>query len=143
MKKLNWFRVVAVVIVVLIIGFGIKFGWSKFKPEAKTDAYYAVFLTNNQVYFGHLADKTDQYLSLTDIYYLQLAQPLQSTDAKDQTALQDNSKQQLTLIKLGKELHGPKDKMVINRDNIIFYEEINNDSKVVQTITKYKESQPK
>lgn len=140
MKKLNWFKVVAVIVVLVIIGFGVKAGWARFKPEAKTDtnAYYAVFLTNSQVYFGHLTDGTGQYLTLTDIYYLQLAESLQPTDPKDAATLEDNSKQQVALTKLGKELHGPKDEMTINRDSVMFFEELNNDSKVVQTILKSK-----
>lgn len=141
MKKLNWFKIVVVVIVLVIVGFGVKYGLTKVKTETSTtneSSYYAVFMTNSQVYFGHLTNSTDQYLSLTDIYYLQLAQPLQSTDAKDKTTLEDNSKQQLTLTKLGKELHGPKDKMTINRDSVMFFEELNNESKVVQAIMKSK-----
>lgn len=129
--------VVAVVLIVIVVLLA-KFGLSKIKSGDTSDSYYAIFLTNNQVYFGRLDTSGKQYLVLSDIYYLQQTQPLQSTDAKDK--LEDNSKQQLTLIKLGKELHGPKDKMTINRDNVMFFEELNNDSKVVQTISKYKEA---
>lgn len=146
MKNLNLFKVFGAIVLIVIIVFGVKYGLTKEKTKTSTtneSSYYAVFLTNNQVYFGHLSNSTDQYLSLTDIYYLQLAQPLQSTDAKDITTLEDNSKQQLTLTKLGKELHGPKDKMTINRDNVLFFEELNNDSKVVEQIMKDKQSQTK
>lgn len=138
MKKLNWSRVVAVVIVVAIIGFGIKFSWSKFKPVDKTNAYYAVFLTNDQVYFGHLSNVNDSYLNLTNIYYLQLAKPLQATSTSAEANLTDAGNSQLTLIKLGKEIHGPKDAMQINRQNVLFYEELNDDSQVVKTINKTK-----
>lgn len=133
-------KVIGVAIVLLAIGFGAKYLWSQMKSGStaslNSSSYYALFLSNDQVYFGHLSDVTDQYVSLKDIYYLQLAQPLQSTDARDTTALLDNSKQQLTLIKLGKELHGPKDAMSINRDSVLFYEELKDDSQVVQTIKK-------
>lgn len=133
-------KVIGVVIVLLAVGFGGKYLWSQMKSGSiaslNSSSYYAVFLSNSQVYFGHLSDVNDQYISLKDIYYLEVAQPLQSTDAKDTTALTDNSKQQLTLIKLGKELHGPKDEMKINRDSVLFYEELKDDSKVVQTIKK-------
>jgi len=134
------FKVIGVVIILLAIGFGGKYLWSQIKSGSvaslNSSSYYAVFLSNDQVYFGHLSDVNNQYVSLKDIYYLQLAQPLQSTDAKDTTTLLDNSKQQLTLIKLGKELHAPKDEMKINRDSVLFYEELKDDSKVVQTIKK-------
>lgn len=134
----NMGKVIGVVIVLLVLGFGGKYIWSQMKSggtaSPNSDSYYAVFLSNNQVYFGHLSSVNDQYVSLKDIYYLELAQSLQSSDAKDTTALTDNSKQQLTLIKLGKELHGPKDEMKINRDSVLFYEELKDDSRVVQTI---------
>lgn len=44
---------------------------------------------------------------------------------------------QLTLVKLGSELHGPIDSMTINKDHILFIEEMKEDSKVVQAIREY------
>ena len=41
---------------------------------------------------------------------------------------------EFTLIKLGGELHGPKDQMTINRNQILFIEELKADSKVVTAI---------
>jgi len=49
----------------------------------------------------------------------------------------------LQLIKLGKELHGPKDQMVLNRDHILFIEELSSDSKVVKSIEKYNQEKTK
>jgi len=141
MKKLNWFRVIAVIVVVVAIVWVGKYGLEKYRAKTvNSDSYYAVFLSNDQVYFGHLADVEDSYVSLTNIYYLQVAKPLQSTSAStlENTADTTDTQSKLTLIKLGKELHGPKDAMKINRDSILFYEELSNDSKVVQTINKSK-----
>lgn len=94
---------------------------------AKGD-YYAVFLTNNQVYFGHLENQESQYVELSNIYYLQVAgQNLQQkTDETDKTKLE--------LVKLGNELHGPEDRMSVNRDQILFIEKLKADSQVVKTI---------
>lgn len=139
MKNLNFPRIIGAIVLVVIVVLLAKFGWDKLennKQSLNADSYYAVFLTNNQVYFGHLSDVNDQYVTLKNIYYLQLAKPLQSTDSKDTQTLEDNNKSQLTLIKLGKELHGPKDQMTINRDSVTFFEELTGDSKVVQTIQK-------
>lgn len=142
MKNLNMSRVIGVIVIVAVIGWFIFTGTSKWRvkqtPVLNSNSYYAVFMTNGQVYFGHLSNVADQYISLKNIYYLQLAQSLQSTDSKDTTALKDNSNQELALIKLGKEVHGPKDAMQINRDQVLFYEELNDDSQVVQTINKSK-----
>src|SRR3989344_6039532 len=46
--------------------------------------YHAVFLSNSQVYFGILKNPTSQYIELTDIYYLQVAnQNLQPEDKEN------------------------------------------------------------
>jgi len=103
-------------------------------------SWYAVFLSNGQVYFGKLKDVDGQYVMLTDIYYLQLDKPLQSNNPKDAVKETENQSK-LSLMKLGKEVHGPNDQMVLNRDHLLFYEELTPDSKVVKSIQKYKSEQ--
>ena len=98
--------------------------------------YQAVFLTNGQVYFGHLTHADSNYLVLTDIYYLQVNQPLQSGQNTQQAA--SSASPQLSLVKLGNELHGPMDIMYINRPQVLFFEDLKNDGKVVQAINSYK-----
>ena len=46
---------------------------------------------------------------------------------------------QLSLVKLGNELHGPQDKMEINDAHIIFIESLKQDGRVVEAIARYKE----
>jgi hypothetical protein len=43
----------------------------------------------------------------------------------------------VSLIKLGSELHGPEDQMSINRDQILFFENMKNSSKINEAITKF------
>ena len=95
------------------------------------DIYQAVFLDNNQVYFGKLSGANQTYAALTDIFYLQIGQPLQPSDPAAN----------INLIKLGGELHGPIDEMKINREHILFIENLRDDSQVVQAIKRYKEQQ--
>ena len=95
--------------------------------------YQAVFLTNGQVYFGKLEDQSSRYVTLTDIYYLQVNEPLQQ--GQEQTAGQQP---QLSLVKLGNELHGPVDEMEINRDHILFIEDIKKDGRVATAIAEHK-----
>lgn len=107
---------------------------SKQNEEQQTnDKYQAVFLTNGQVYFGKLEDKGGDYVKLTDIYYLQAQNKVQP---KDENASGDQSN--LTLIKLGKELHAPADEMNISRQQILFWEDIQDDGKVMKAIEEYK-----
>lgn len=147
MKNVNWLNLLGAVIAIVIISFGVQYGMAKVKTTSsessqnlKTNdsSYYAVFLNNDQVYFGHLSGVNDQYITMTDIYYLQLAQSLQSGDQKKIDANNPDTKSQISLVKLGQEFHGPKDEMVVNRDNILFYEELKSDSKVIKTIAEDK-----
>ena len=127
--------------------------------------YYAVFLSNGQVYFGKLSSYNTDSPKLNDIYYLQLAQsPQAATEsqqpAEDQAAVteentnteegkvleqpaQTDADKGLTLIKLGEELHGPEDSMILNKEQILFIEQLKNDGKVVKAIADYKANKDK
>jgi len=81
------------------------------------DAYQAVFLTNDQIYFGHLRNIESEYMILYDVYYVKI------NESGGQ------------LVKLGAiEPHGPQDKMIISKNQILFWENLKFDSPVVETI---------
>lgn len=102
--------------------------------EQSKDKYQAVFLANGQVYFGKLEDKGGDYVKLTDIYYLQAQDQVQPKENAEDNKNDSN----LTLIKLGKELHAPADEMNINREQVLFWENIEKDGKVMKAIEEYK-----
>lgn len=142
-SKLPW-AVLALVVIVLIV-VAVLFRDKLFAGKtgdammAKTGEYQAVFLTNGQVYFGKLTENGDRYMKLTDIYYLQVNQPqIQGSQQTQQQAQQAQTQPQLQLVKLGNELHGPVDEMHINRDQVLFYEDMKADGKVAQAIKEYK-----
>jgi hypothetical protein len=89
--------------------------------------YQAVFLTNGQVYFGKLSDSSKFQIKIANIYYLQVQQNVQpsASAAKDS---------KVSLAKLGQELHGPEDTMYIAKDQMLFWENLTDNSKVVQAI---------
>lgn len=103
--------------------------------NTKLKPYYSVFLTNGQVYFGNMDKKTKDEVMLSDIYYLQVQQPIQPSPEKKEA---DQEQPQVSLVKLGKEIHGPKDKMTIEMNQVTFIEELTEDGQVMQTIKKYK-----
>jgi hypothetical protein len=119
--------VAAVVVLLVVVG---ALAWMQMNGGAagavKGDRYQAVFLTNGQVYFGKLSNVDDKYVRLTDIYYLQVQQSVQPADK--------NAQPQVSLAKLGSELHGPEDAMEVNRDQVLFWENLKNDGKVVKAI---------
>ena len=98
--------------------------------DIEEDKYQAVFMTNGQVYFGKLENPTSTYAKLTDVYYLQVQQAVQPAAATEESS-------QVSLTKLGSELHGPTDKMHISRDQILFWENLKDDSTVVKAINEY------
>lgn len=94
-------------------------------PAVSGSKWQAVFLTNGQVYFGHLDNYNRKYLRLQNVYYLQAAQPLQQGQ---------QAPANLNLVKLGNELHGPEDTMFIPKDRVLFWENMKEDSQVAQGI---------
>jgi hypothetical protein len=100
----------------------------------KGKQFQAVFLTNGQVYFGQLSHVDSSYVKLSQIYYLQVQQTVQPKDSNASSA----ANQQVSLAKLGGELHGPEDTMYISRSQVLFWENLKNDGKVAKAITDYK-----
>ncbi len=136
-SKLPWI-VLAIVVIGLIVAavlFRDKLGAGK-KGDVKTAEYQSVFLTNGQVYFGKMSNANDSYVTLKDIFYLQVQNP--PIQGSQQQQAQSQAQPQLSLVKLGNELHGPVDEMHINRDQILFYEDMKADGKVIQAIKEYK-----
>ncbi len=96
--------------------------------------YSAVFLTNGQVYFGKMVENNEKEIVLNNVYYIQVnanTAPEKTANALNQTSF--------NLVKLGNELHGPTDQLFINRLQVVFYENLRDDSKVVESIKNYKQ----
>jgi len=139
----SWVKgLVTLVVVLVIIGGGIYLianytgiGFPSSTAVSFKADWQAVFLTNGQVYFGKV-DKIDgSFVYLADIYYLQVI-TLQNTIGQPPD-VQTQPEQRLTLIKLGNEIHGPQDAMVINREHVVIMEDLKDDSRVVQAINDY------
>lgn len=143
----GWLRVVWVVllfaltILVVCIAFLLYFGGPKEEGYVDAKKQQAVFLTNGQVYFGKIKAINKQYVDLQDIYYLNVNQQVQPNQ-KDANGNNANANNSISLVKLGCELHGPSDQMVINRDQISFWENLKSDGQVAQAISKWTEQNP-
>lgn len=120
--------ITAISLVILAVGVGIisilsltnylEYNGYNQKDFIDANSYQAIFLTSNQVYFGHLKNINSDYLILSDVYYAKVGD-----DGKGQ------------LIKLGAiEPHGPVNQMTINRNQVLFWENIKPDSQLVKTI---------
>jgi hypothetical protein len=106
--------VLAVLIVVLAVVVVQRLGPSDaLASQVKSGDYQAVFLTNNEVYFGNLTVPSGSFVYLRHVYRLtsqvgKSGKPLRST-----------------LVKIVNDLHSPEDLMVINRANILYIENLN------------------
>jgi hypothetical protein len=122
---------VVTLIVFLIFGTN---GQSKEADLIQTDKYQAIFLNSQdgQVYFGKMSVYNRDLYQLTDIYYVRVENPIQPEGANQPA--QPN----ISLAKLGNELHGPQDAMFIRRDQVLYWENLKDDGQVVTAITEYK-----
>jgi hypothetical protein len=125
--------VVIVAAIALLLALG---GDSSEFKSVKQDKLQSVFLNNGQVYFGKIDTKvsTEKYLSLSNIYYLRT----NSTGAATTTTASGD----VSLVKLGCELHGPYDKMIINRDQVTFWENLQDSGQVAKAIAQFKQQNP-
>jgi len=129
----------AVLILVLIFGFvfvGKHDNNMTVKEETliNTSEYQAVFLSSQdgQVYFGKLEVYNRDLYKLTDIYYVRVENPIQPEGQNTQ------SQANISLAKLGNELHAPEDVMYIARDKVLYWENLKDSGQVVTAIKKYK-----
>lgn len=140
----RWMRVFTVVllvgITVLLAALALGFGRGSHNSEAKyvdSKKYQAVFLNNGQVYFGNVQGVNDQYLRMTNIYYLTQA------NGSSNSSSNSSSSNNYSLVKLGcQQIHDPEDAMVINRSEISFWENLSDSGKVVSSIKEFKKQNP-
>jgi len=100
-----------------------------------SDKYQALFLTNGQVYFGKLEKADKETIKISNIFYLQVEQAVQP---KEEANAEQAEQGETQLVKLGEELHGPEDEMFIDRDQVLFWENLKDGGKVVEAIKGYK-----
>lgn len=129
--------IIGLILGIVLLAAGIGGYWflsrSQLSTQIDSAKYQAVFLSSGQVYFGKLTAVDSQYLKLSGVFYIQSQQDAAS--GEDQITTQESTGMQL--IKLGEEVHGPEDTMVINRDQMLFFENLKSDGKVTQLIRQH------
>lgn len=128
---------ILIVAIASLAAFGGPDSQSKFVDKSKMQA---VFLNGGQVYFGKISNLNDKFLRVSDIYYLRVNQTVQP-DQQSSTQTQANNND-ISLVKLGCELHGPQDSMVINQQQVIFWENLKDDGQVAKAVATYKQQNP-
>jgi hypothetical protein len=142
--RIEWFVFTSLVALVLLIAIGWLIYSNNSSGSGEADRvnqskYQAVFLnggaTSGSVayttYFGHVTKLNSSYMVLNDVYYLTTASSSDQSQANPQ------------LTKLGcQQLHSPYDEMVINRNQVAFWENLQDNGKVVQAINQFKQQNP-
>ncbi len=100
----------------------------------ETSKYQVVCLQSGECYFGKVSAVTSDTVQIKNVFYVQKA-----TDASSAADATDASGNNLQLIKLGNEVHGPEDMMAISRSQVLYIENLKSDGKVTQTINTYYE----
>ena len=95
----------------------------------------AVFLNTGQVYFGNIQTLNQNYLVLTNIYYLQ-------SNSSSTSSTTSANNQNVTLVKLGCELHMPYDRMIINNSEVTFWENLQPTGQVAEAVSTYQKDHP-
>jgi hypothetical protein len=103
-----------IALLIIIVGlslylfvFSKNINWQSQKP------YYAVYLRTGDLYFGHLSKFFSKY-TLTNIYLLQR-----------------DSNGGFSLQKFSQSAYQPEDKMVLNKDNIVWISKIQKESPLI------------
>ena len=117
-----WLPVLLGSVLALLVGIGGFVFWGQHVDSFP--GYSAVFLSNGQVYFGELTDTQHAYMTLTNVYYF--GRGLETTSEED-----------LSLVKLGTEVHGPTDAMQINKDQVLFIQKLAPSSRILEAIASY------
>lgn len=129
------FAVSIAILIVAVIGF-MTLSNENSQEEQNVDKskFQAVFLNGGQVYFGKIGELNNKFMEVANIYYLRVNQQVQPG--------QTNASNDVSLVKLGCELHGPQDSMVINREQVIFWENLKGDGQVAKAIDEYVKTNP-
>ena len=87
--------------------------------------YQAIYTVGGQLFFGKLQSTDGTYLTLMTPY---TAQANASVSGAEQSA--DTT----TLVKVSAQVYGPEDSMAIRADQVVFWQNLREDSKVTRAI---------
>lgn len=127
-------------VAVLVLAVASSFAFSGDHSQAKyvkKGNLQAVFLNGGQVYFGNITNLSKDYLTVSNVYYLRVNQAVQPDNKPAATNNND-----VSLVKLGCELHGPEDRMVVNQSQVIFWENLKTDGQVAKAVAQFQKQNP-
>ncbi|EKD78636.1 MAG: hypothetical protein ACD_41C00306G0006 [uncultured bacterium] len=91
----------------------------------------AVTLTNGQTYFGRLEKFGPHTAVLFNAYYLQVGET-------DVTAAEQADGSNLQLKKLSDDFHQPNDYLILNREEILYWQHLSSQSPIIEAMAEYR-----
>jgi hypothetical protein len=134
-KPLNkaWFSL-AVIALAAVVVLGLlsmyHLSGSPSRRSVDKNRYQAVHVSDGRVFFGKIQHIDAHFIGLADAYYTAQA----STENVDTTVT--NQSNNLSLIKAGEEVYGPDGKVLIQLEQVVYWENLKTDSKLLEAIGK-------
>lgn len=119
--------ILTLTVIIILIGalIAILYLTSRGEPINRS-GYQVVYMATGQAYFGRLQNDRGTYLVLKEPY-----------SAQDVTAKDNDTKAaetSTTLLKVSQQQYGPEDTMSLKSDQVLFWQNLRDDSKVTQAI---------
>jgi hypothetical protein len=117
--------IILFVLILIVVGMG-GYVYSRHSIIVNKNKRQVVYMSNGQVYFGNLDTSSGQYIELRDAYY----------PATEQTTTSGKS---VTLKPISED-YSAENIIYLNRDQILFYENLADSSKINDAIQRFKSS---
>jgi hypothetical protein len=138
-KKLFWLVIIILATVGIwkIFGDELPASWNVLNKE---NPFYAVHLTNGQVYYGRIGSVNDSTIKMEDVYYFEMVKEAAPVATSQNFALQGQEQTIYRLTRRGSEKPTTTDHdLYVNRATVLFWEKLNADSDMVLMIKKAEE----
>lgn len=99
--------------------------------KVDSKAIYAVAMTNGSLFFGNISGQDRNNIYMKDVYYFKRMDVPNPANPKE-------VKPNLSLVAQFDDFYSPQDKIALNREHIIYYQPLQEESKVMQLIDKIK-----
>ena len=126
-------RLVSIVVgVVLIVLVAIGAMWFEKIGPFTVKTWSAVFMTDSEVFFGHIQDINSDSIDLTNVFYLQKT----STGTGTGSSTTSTASQLSVAGLVANQIQCPTDEIRLDRRNILYWQTLQDSSYVVQTLNK-------
>ena len=99
--------------------------------KVDSKAIYAVAMTNGSLFFGNISGQDRNNIYMKDVYYFKRTDVPNPANPKE-------TKPNLSLVAQFDDFYAPQDTISLNRDHIIYFQPLQDSSKVIELIGKIK-----